>query len=236
MADDRPVDDVVDQLAKVTADLKDLKETLLARTSTRPVGDLEPTFRGAAKTGTVFCLGQTLLRADYPVLWQWVQDQGLTAVTNLFTVGDGSTTFGLPSLGGKVIVGVGTFGADTYALGAMVGEARHTLTTGEMPGHDHNVTGSGTNSAGSHSHGGTTGNSGNHGGHTTGTTNVVPPGSGVTLPASYNNFPGDHSHGFGTDTQGSHSHTVSITESTIGGSGAHENRQVSMALNWMIYY
>ncbi len=38
---------------------------------------------------------------------------------------------------GRVIIGVGTLGSDSYGLGNIGGEARHKLTVNEMPSHIH---------------------------------------------------------------------------------------------------
>jgi hypothetical protein len=38
---------------------------------------------------------------------------------------------------GRVVVGVGTLGSDTYSLSATGGSARHTLTLSEIPAHNH---------------------------------------------------------------------------------------------------
>jgi microcystin-dependent protein len=234
VADDRPVLTSDEQLAQVTKDLEDLRTTVLARLSTRPTGDLEPTFRSTPKAGALFCLGQTLNRVDFPILWQWAQDQGIVGVTNLFGNGNGTTTFTLPNLAGRVPVAVGTLGSDVYALGNAGGQAFTTLSISQMPSHDHGITG-GTGSAGGHTHGFSTSSDGSHGGHTSGTTNVTQSGSGITLPAAYNNSGGGHSHGGGTDNQGSHSHSVTIDITNTGSGSAFDNRQPYFALNWMIY-
>lgn len=221
MPDTRSADDMVAMVVALEARINDLESTVIPRlVRTFQTGDIEPTLRSAEKTGTLFLKGQTVSRATYPILWQWVQDQGLI-IPNYFTIGDGSTTFGLPNFGGKVLIGVGTFGSDTYALGAMVGEARHTLTLSETPNHDHNV---GGNS-------GTTGSSGSHSGHNSGSTGAASalPGSQdffFSVASSTQNSNGSHTHGGGS---------LNVSESAMGGGGSHENRQVSMAINWAIY-
>ena len=62
----------------------------------------------------------------------------------LFTVigttygGDGVNTFALPNLQDQDVVGQGTGpGLRTWVLGATAGEAEHTLTINEVPGHTH---------------------------------------------------------------------------------------------------
>jgi microcystin-dependent protein len=56
--------------------------------------------------------------------------------------GDGRTTFALPDLRGRAALHVGdseTPGSVSHGLGSRSGEEGHTLTTSEMPGHDHSV-------------------------------------------------------------------------------------------------
>jgi microcystin-dependent protein len=235
--DDRPVLTADEQLAALQKDYDDFKSTALARLSTRPTGDFEPTFRSTAKAGSLFCLGQTLNRVDYPVLWQWAQDQGIAGVSNLFGNGNGTTTFTLPNLAGRVPIGVGTLGSDVYALGNAGGTAFVSLSTSQMPSHDHNINGS-TNSASGHTHGFGTSTNGGHGGHTNApsTVSVATGGAGSTnFPSFYNNFFGDHSHSGGTDNQGSHSHGLSLDVLSNGSGTSFDNRQPYFALNWMIF-
>lgn len=53
--------------------------------------------------------------------------------------GDGSTTFNLPDMRGKVGVGLDSFDTSFNTLGKTGGEKVHELTINEMPEHDHNV-------------------------------------------------------------------------------------------------
>ena len=155
MADDRPVGDVVDELGALKKLVDDMRTTLTARTSRRPTGDIEPTIRTTAKPDTLILDGSTPLRADYPVLWQWVQDQSLV-VTGLFTVGNGTTTFGLPDFRGRVLRGKGA----AEAIGALTGSDSLTLSTAQLPSHTHTAGG-----AGNHGHSFSTDAAGSHGGH-----------------------------------------------------------------------
>ena len=47
--------------------------------------------------------------------------------------GDGSSTFNIPNVNGKFVLGV----SSSYALGTTGGEATHQLTINEMPNHNH---------------------------------------------------------------------------------------------------
>jgi microcystin-dependent protein len=85
----------------------------------------------------------------------WAQCHGqllsISANTALFSLlgttfgGDGRTTFGLPDLRGRSIVGMGNGpGLSNISWGEKGGAENHTLTVGQMPAHTHNI---GVNSA-----------------------------------------------------------------------------------------
>jgi microcystin-dependent protein len=88
------------------------------------------------------CNGQLVSRATYATLF--------TNIGTRYGVGDGSTTFGLPDMRGRIAVGIGSNGstnglitnatAPTIALGATFGEETHLLTIAEIPSHNHTIT------------------------------------------------------------------------------------------------
>ena len=85
-------------------------------------------FAGAtAPEGWLLCDGSAVSRSSYSALF--------AAIGTTYGAGDGSTTFNLPDLTGRVVIGV----SGTHALGSTGGEASHVLTTGEMPEHLHEV-------------------------------------------------------------------------------------------------
>lgn len=228
MADDRPADTATDQLAALQSAFDDFRSTMLARVARCPTGDIEPTIRTTPKPDTLLMQGQAVNRGAYPVLWQWVQDQALVAA-GLFTVGDGSTTFGIPDFRGRVPVGAGTL-----AVGALVGADSVTLSVAQLPSHGHAVS---VNSIGDHGHGFGTSFDGDHGGHfPTGIINVGN-GAGTILGlAAWNSGGsggGGHAHTGGVDLSGNHTHGV--TQSNVGSGTAVDNRPASIAVNWLVY-
>ena len=77
--------------------------------------------------GFLLCDGSAISRDDYADLFG--------AIGTVYGVGDGSTTFNLPDLRGRVPVGEN--GATFNAIGDTGGEETHTLSTGEIPQHNH---------------------------------------------------------------------------------------------------
>src|ERR1700690_2419039 len=61
------------------------------------------------------------------------QNQALFALLGTTYGGNGTSTFALPNLQGRVAVSFN----NTYPQGAVGGEANHTLTTPEIPSHTH---------------------------------------------------------------------------------------------------
>lgn len=220
MAEDRPVEDTTDQLARVTAELADFKSTVLARLSSRPTGDVEMTIRTTPKPGTVILDGSTPLRTTYPALWQWAQDQSLV-IAGLFTAGNGSTTFGLPDFRGKVVRG----NASGEAVGLLTGDDSINLTSAQMPSHSHS-----SGASGNHGHSFSTDGDGSHGGHNSGSFGVAA-GSGGAVSSNGNTSGGFHSHTGGTTNVADHTHSIGST----GSGSALDMRQAGINVNWLIY-
>lgn len=106
-----------------------------------PPGTLHQFAGGSAPDGFLMCDGSAVSRSTYSVLW--------TTIGTAYGAGDGSTTFNLPDLRGRIPVGVGSH-TDVDALGKNDGS---TLAD-RRPKHKHTVVNPTVNS---HSHGG-----GNH--------------------------------------------------------------------------
>ena len=82
--------------------------------------------------GWLNCEGQELYRGDYPSLF--------AVIGTTYGAGNGTTTFNLPNLAGRVVVGRGTgSGLTARSMGATGGAETHTLTSGEIPSHSHDV-------------------------------------------------------------------------------------------------
>jgi len=77
----------------------------------------------------LLCNGQAVSRTDYAELFN--------VLGTKYGIGDGSSTFNLPNLQGKIPVGKDSNDTDFNTLGKTGGEKRHTLTLNEIPIHNH---------------------------------------------------------------------------------------------------
>lgn len=110
---------------------------------TLPVGMIMP---GAFPSTVVVedwlkCDGSAVSRTEYSELFN--------AIGVSYGNGDGSTTFNLPNIKGKMIIGYNPDDDDFNAIGATGGSKTHTMTIDELVPHNHKVgvayqTGSGT--------------------------------------------------------------------------------------------
>jgi microcystin-dependent protein len=117
-----------------------------------PTGVVLPFAGSTAPTGWSLCFGQAVSRTTFSALF--------TAISTTYGVGNGTTTFNLPDLRGRVAAGeddmggtaasrltTGGSGVNGASLGASGGTETHTLTTAQMPSHTHSYIG-GANGAG----------------------------------------------------------------------------------------
>ena len=82
-----------------------------------------------APRGWAFCGGQLM-----PI----AQNDALYALIGTTFGGDGQVTFGLPDLRGRSVIGQGTGpGLSSYVVGQMSGTETVTLTTNQLPSHNH---------------------------------------------------------------------------------------------------
>ncbi len=110
--------------------------------SVMPTGSITPWASNNLPAGFLWCNGQIVSITSYP---------GLYAVLGTMYGGDGISTFGLPDLMGRTIVGVDSMGGAGAAnritqwgtlpatVGGSFGEDKHHLTIPELPAHNFNI-------------------------------------------------------------------------------------------------
>lgn len=85
-------------------------------------------FAGSATpSGFLACNGSAVSRTTYADLF--------AVIDTTYGSGDGSTTFNVPDLSGRVAIG----SSQEIALGSTGGEEMHALTSVEIPAHSHSV-------------------------------------------------------------------------------------------------
>lgn len=110
----------------------------------RMIGEIVVWARISAPTGFVFPYGQTLSRSTYAALWAIAQTE-ISGGNTFFNNGNGSTTFGIGDLRGRVIAGRDNMGGSAAGrltsaggvsgttLGASGGVQTVSLTYGQLP-------------------------------------------------------------------------------------------------------
>lgn len=125
-----------------------------------------------------------------------------------------------PDLRGRFIVGYQAGNPDYGTIGNTGGASAVTLTTNQIPTHNHTAS-----TVADHTHTGTTGGNGAHSHKLDNLTNLVGGDRGLASGSksgssdTWNN-PSNHTHTFTTAGAGSHTHTIGNT----GGGQSHENR------------
>lgn len=180
--------------------------TLLSNTSV-PTGTILPFGGSVAPANAILCDGSAVSRTTYAKLF--------SVIGTTYGMGDGSTTFQIPNLKGKIPVGFNSSESEFSYLGKTGGEKAHILSSLEMPTHSHTAT---ETAAGGHSHTVTldyyTNNS------TGGSTNYVNPSTGSAQVSKTTSAGGEHSH--------------SVTVGSSGGGSAHNNIQPYVTVNYII--
>ena len=189
-----------------------------------PAGTIVQWPGATAPANWLICDGASVSRTTYASLF--------AAIGVQYGSGDGTTTFNLPNLKGRVAVGLDSSQTEFDTLGETGGAKTHTLTSAEMPSHSH------TQDAHTHTFSGSTNTTGAHTHSLNGKVNISQNGYGQNSPINGNagNFAdgtaysaGDHSHTF----SGTTSSTTATNQST-GGGGAHNNLQPYIVLNYII--
>jgi microcystin-dependent protein len=124
----------------VTSNIQTQLDTISG--TTLPSGSLLPYAGSSAPSGFVLCYGQELNRTTYATLF------GVIGTT--YGTGDGSTTFNVPDLRGRAVAGQDDMGGssanrltgqsggvDGDTLGGTGGEETQTLSTSQIPSHNH---------------------------------------------------------------------------------------------------
>ena len=220
------------------------KARRLAKVQASPVGVVS-TFGGAtAPTGWLLCDGTAISRTTYSDLF--------TVISTTYGVGDGTTTFNLPNLNGRAVVGRDSTQTEFDTLGETGGVKSITLSTTQMPTHSHpNTLSSNTVASSGHIHYGT-GQGGDlrtaigATGSDAGSLGYVPsgpisPGPGsigaYTLFASFTTAVRGFNHYtpvYGYTSGPSGSQTVGISNANAGGTTAVNNLPPYVAMNYII--
>jgi microcystin-dependent protein len=175
--------------------------------SSFPAGTVLPFAGSTAPDSWVLCYGQAISRTTYAHLF--------AVLSTTYGVGDGSTTFNLPDLRGRVAAGVDNMGGSTASritnggagivgttLGATGGVETHTLTTAQLAGHSHIQQVDGT------------------------------AGAGYAATAQHKGDTSGAAQGGTTNSTANNSTTVSTQSS--GSGSAHQNTQPTMMLNYIM--
>lgn len=94
-----------------------------------PTGSIKAWPAASAPLGYLLADGSAVSRSTYAALF--------ALISTTYGTGDGATTFNVPNLKGKVIVGYNSAETEFDALGETGGAKTHTLTIPEMPAHTH---------------------------------------------------------------------------------------------------
>jgi len=196
-----------------------------------PTGSVVAIAAAATPAGFLYCDGSAVSRTTYAALW------GVLGST--WGSGDGSTTFNLPDLRSRTVVGAGTAagaGLTARALAGLGGEENHTLLVAEVPAlavniittEDGSYTHTLVDPAHSHTYADRVAgvNHANTAGFATGADELLAAHNASTLSTTTSTT------GITIDALPQHNHTVA--GNTSGGGGLHNNMQPFAPLNYVI--
>lgn len=162
------------------------------------IGQIQPFAFDFPPKAWAQCDGQTLSVA---------QNQALFSLLGTSYGGNGTTTFLLPDLRGRVPLHEGSLAGTSYPIGQSAGQTTVALTTGQMPAHSHQFMGSSAD----------------------GTAALAAPNQALAKAAVGSGTAADF-YGPLTTPQPLNPASVSI----VGQGQAHENMQPYLTLNWCI--
>lgn len=102
---------------------------------TVPIGSLMPLPTTIIPENWLLCDGSEVSRTEYSELFNVIGED--------FGAGDGSSTFNLPNIKGRTIVGLDPNDEDFNEIGKTLGEKAHKLTVDELASHKHDINGNG---------------------------------------------------------------------------------------------
>lgn len=183
-----------------------------------------------APTQSLFCYGQAVSRTTYAALF--------AVIGETYGVGDGSTTFNIPDLRGRVVAGQDdmggssanrltnqTGGLDGDTLGATGGAETHTLTSAQLAAHTHSDGSLAAASDGAHTHNITV-DGWSYGSGGSGVTTLYSAAGDVRNTGDFT---------VSTVSGGAHTHDVTGATGSAGTDGAHNNVQPTLIMNKCIF-
>ena len=228
--------------------------TLISTLNFPPVGSIMPYAGSASPPGWLLCDGSQYSTSTYASLFAVC---GTTYNTSAGQSAPSSGNFRVPTLKGRMPVGLDSGITDFNALGKSGGSTTVTITVAQLPSHRHeNTVGVAVaiDAVGNHQHSGTTASNGSHahvldatytaftGAHdlladyvATGTAGAPTLGSGLSNAVR---AAGSHDHTFDTSNSGAHGHTntatVTVTNAYTGSGNAVDNMSPYLILNYII--